>query len=123
MNPSDEKVLAQRFLKLKRDGFPHPLRVSFGLKQIHLYRYTCFIVIGYIGYLNWSEPVWRYGIVAFYSFYLGCILTELHLFIESRDSWPFIVKITNWQQVEAIAQEGAPETHASKLEDSKTGGD
>ena len=102
----NEKKLATQLLKIKESGYPSPWIALFGKKKIHFIRYLAVGFLVYILVTAWNDIFMRSIFLCFLGFLLGGITKEIVFMNKIKDSWPFTVKVTNWNIVANLA--GAP---------------
>ena len=97
---SNDRILAQRMLEVRRQGY------TFGLFfRRSASGYLRLVVSGAIGLTIFAlSEIW----VAFWlvvGLFAGAVLRDIGWVRAFRRSWPFSEKITDWKKVEALAEE------------------
>ena len=114
MTRQTHKQMAEKLLKLRREGYPHWRKNLFGKTKVHYLRWVLIFFL-LISLMNVKHDV---GLISFISillgFLIGAITKETLLMKQIGDSWDFSERVTDWEKVEAIAEDEEGPQEAAK---------
>ena len=99
MRPSDQ-VLAKRMLETRERG------ISFGLvlrrsMRGYLFLFLVFgVVLGWLAWIEYWPPF-----VLMLGMLVGCLLRDVGWIRRIKQTWPFTLKVTDWEIVRELAEE------------------
>lgn len=102
MKKTTEQELARHFLKHRDTGYSiaYVLRRSKVRYGIHIA-----VLVGFLLVFHTTDDLWLKGFSLWaVGMYLGAVLCDFGWLRRVKKSWPFTLKITDWEKVEAIAE-------------------
>lgn len=100
----DEKTLATRLLKMKKEGYPPLHRIVIGNGKIQILRLLILVFAVTIIIQSWNEPESKI-MLGLAGLIIGAQLKEIVVYIKIGKGWSFTKKVTNWDLVEKIAND------------------
>jgi len=101
-----DKQLAEKLLKVRKEGYPHWKKNLLGRSKIHIFRWVL-IAFLLLSLINIKEDIELIRFISIlFGFIVGAIVKETLFVKKIGENWDFTQQITDWDKVEEIAGSG-----------------
>ncbi|MDB4275186.1 hypothetical protein N9860_00745 [Akkermansiaceae bacterium] len=98
-----DQQLAQQLMKIRKEGYPHPLKVIFFANNRQKNRLIVIIILITMAVACVADPFLGKITLACLSFSIGALFNNFQFIRLIAKGWPFTEKVTDWEKVEGLA--------------------